>query len=218
IFVSDPSAEADRLSTALRGRGYTVIDVPLSLLVARVAVQTPSLILLDIDAEGALDVASRLREIPGAQGIDILFLGDEGKTLDGPNDALRQEGSGFLERPVDVQALLRKVDTLVGARGREVSSRNPAALSGRLDRPTPSSGRGPRTPLPEAWSERPAPIPSADDGLGAAFGAVAPSGAKLPLPALSPEIERLLQGAEDRSVLELGPQSQSLPASEPPSP
>jgi hypothetical protein len=219
IFVSDPSAEADRLSTALRGRGYTVIDVPLSLLVARVAVQTPSLILLDIDAEGALDVASRLREIPGAQGIDILFLGEEGKTFEGPNDALRQEGSGFLERPVDVQVLLRKVDTLVGARGKEVSSRTPVAPSSvRLDRPTPSSGRAPRTPLPEAWSERPAPIPAADDGLGAAFGGGAPSGAKLPLPALSPEIEKLLQGAEDRSAVELGPASQALPASEPPSP
>jgi hypothetical protein len=217
IFVSDPSAEADRLSTALRGRGYTVIDVPLSLLVARVAVQTPSLILLDIDAEGALDVASRLREIPGAQGIDILFLGEEGKTFDGPNDALRQEGSGFLERPVDVQALLRKVDTLIGARGKEVSSRNltpPSSL--RLDRATPSSGRGPRTPLPEAWSERPGP--AADDGLGAAFGGGAPAGAKLPLPALSPEIEKLLQGAEDRSVVELGPASQAHPPSEPPSP
>jgi hypothetical protein len=219
IFVSDPSAEADRLSTALRGRGYTVIDVPLSLLVARVAVQTPSLILLDIDAEGALDVASRLREIPGAQGIDILFLGEEGKTFDGPNDALRQEGSGFLERPVDVQALLRKVDTLVGARGKEVSSRNPLPPSSvRLDRPTPSSGRGPRSPLPEAWSERPGPLPPADDGLGAAFGAGAPAGSKLPLPALSPEIEKLLQGAEDRSAVELGPASQALPASEPPSP
>ena len=57
----------------MRGRGYTVIDVPLSLLVARVAVQTPALILLDIDADGALDVAARLREIPGAQSIDILF-------------------------------------------------------------------------------------------------------------------------------------------------
>src|SRR5262249_47211765 len=149
----------------------------LSLLVARVAVQTPSLILLDIDAEGALDVASRLREIPGAQGIDILFLGDEGKTLDGPNDALRQEGSGFLERPVDVQALIRKVDTLVGARGKEVSSRNPTPPSHlRLDRVTPSSARGPRTPLPEAWSDRPGP--PGDDALGAAFGPGAPASAK----------------------------------------
>jgi hypothetical protein len=217
IFVSDPSAEADRLSTALRGRGYTVIDVPLSLLVARVAVQTPSLILLDIDAEGALDVASRLREIPGAQGIDILFLGEEGRTLAGPSDALRQEGSGFLERPVDVQALLRKVDTLVGARGKEgISLRNPSA---RMDR-TPSSGRGgPRTPLPQSWSERPGPIPGPDDGLGGAFGGGASSAAKLPLPALSPEIEKLLQSAEDRSVQELGADSQPpLPLSEPPSP
>jgi hypothetical protein len=67
IFVSDPSAEADRLSTALRGKGYNVIDVPLSLLVARVAVQMPALILLDVDAEGALDEVIRVRAIPGGR-------------------------------------------------------------------------------------------------------------------------------------------------------
>ena len=86
---------------------------------------------------------------------------------------------------------------------------------------TPSSGRGrPRTPLPEAWSDRPGPLPGADDGLGGAFGGGAPAAGKLPLPALSPEIERLLQGAEDRSVLEQGPGPASQPPvpSEPPSP
>ena len=55
IFVSDASAEAERLTTALRARGYSVVDVPLSLLVGRVAVQRPSLILCDVDADGALE-------------------------------------------------------------------------------------------------------------------------------------------------------------------
>src|SRR5205814_1404039 len=98
-----------------------------------------------------------------------------------------------LERPVDVQALLRKVDTLITARGKDVSSRNPSPPSVRMDRVTPSSARGPRTPLPEAWSDRPGPLPGADDALVGAFGGGAPSAAKLPLPALSPEIEKLLQ-------------------------
>ena len=218
IFVSDPSAEADRLSAALHGEGYSVIDVPLSLLVARVAVQTPSLILLDIDAEGALDIVARLRELPGAQGIDILFLGDAGRTLSDSADALRQEGSGFLARPIDVQALLRKIATLVGAK-RDVDD---PASSGSSIRPGPERSvpppmRGVRSPLPQAWSDTPGALPGADDALEPSYGA-SPSGPpRLPLPALSSEIERLLQRAEERSVQDIGPGS-LIPAVDPPSP
>jgi len=216
IFVSDPSAEADRLSTALRGKGYTVIDVPLSLLVARVAVQIPALILLDVDAEGALDAAARLHEIPDGQGIDILFLGEPGRTLSDTTDALRQEGSGFLARPVDVEALIRRIQTLVGAHS---SRQNPAPGSAPPSArgSSPSSGRNRRTPLPENWSDAPGALSDPEDALEPAFGTGAVPVPRLPLPALSPEIEKLLMGAEERSTHELGPASM-LPASEPPSP
>jgi hypothetical protein len=217
IFVSDPSAEADRLSTALRGKGYNVIDVPLSLLVARVAVQMPALILLDVDAEGALDEVGRVRAIPGAAGIDILFLGDAGSTLSQSSEALQRDGSGFLPRPVDVDALLQKTALLIGAQPSDtgnvtgISSMRPPATQ---ERTSPSSRR--RSPVPEPWSERPGPLPGADDALEPAFGTGVPSAPKLPLPALSPEIEKLLQGAEERSH-EFGAPSH-LPPSEPPSP
>ena len=218
IFVSDPSAEADRLSAALHGEGYSVIDVPLSLLVARVAVQTPSLILLDIDADGALDVVTRLRELPGAQGIDILFLGDAGRTLSDSSDALRQEGSGFLARPVDVQALLRKIATLVGAKrdGEDPASSGSSIRPGG-ERSIPPPGRGQRSPLPQTWSDSASLVPGADDALEPSYGAPASGPPRLPLPALSSEIERLLQRAEERSVQDIGPGS-LIPAMEPPSP
>ena len=217
IFVSDPSAEADRLSTALREKGYNVIDVPLSLLVARVAVQTPSLILLDVDAEGALDEVGRLRAIPGAEGIDILFLGDPGGKVSHGSDALRQDGSGFLARPVDVDALLQKTALLIGALPPEspsvagISSMRPGT-----DRAAPPSTRSRHSPLPEPWSDRQGPLSGTEDALEPAFGSGAPSAPRLPLPALSPEIEKLLKGAEERSH-ELGAPS-LLPPSEPPSP
>ena len=219
IFVSDPSAEADRLSAALHGEGYSVIDVPLSLLVARVAVQTPSLILLDIDAEGALDVVTRLRELPGAQGIDILFLGDAGRTLSDSSDALRQEGSGFLARPVDVQALLRKIATLVGAKrdGDDPASSGSSIRPGP-ERSVPPPMRNVRSPLPQNWSDAPGGVlPGADDALEPSYGASASGPPRLPLPALSSEIERLLQRAEERSVQDIGPGS-LIPALDPPSP
>jgi DNA ligase (NAD+) len=55
VFVSDPTAEAERVSEALRAAGFQVIDVPLSMLVARVAVQRPHVVIVDADAEGALE-------------------------------------------------------------------------------------------------------------------------------------------------------------------
>ena len=125
IFVSDASAEAERLTTALRGRGYPVIDVPLGLLVSRVSVQRPSLILCDADATAALETIQRVRETPGGNRIDVLFLGEPGRTVDQHAGALQQEASGVFVRPVDDFILLRKVEALIGApSGRiEISAR-----------------------------------------------------------------------------------------------
>ena len=129
IFVSDASAEAERLTTALRARGYAVIDVPLGLLVSRVSVQRPSLILCDADAAAALETIRRVRETPGGNRIDVLFLGEPGRTVDEQAGALQQEASGVFVRPVDEFILLRKVEALIGApSGRmDFSSRSLAA-------------------------------------------------------------------------------------------
>ena len=115
IFVSDASAEADRLSTALRSRGYAVVDVPLSLLLARVAVQRAALILLDIDAEGALDVIERLRDLLGTATPDLFLLGDPNKALPDPRAAQKREDKNFFARPVDVLSLTARVEAVVGS-------------------------------------------------------------------------------------------------------
>ncbi|MEO8796651.1 MAG: hypothetical protein ABI551_02100, partial [Polyangiaceae bacterium] len=61
--MSDPSAEAERVSQALRAGGYTVVDVPLSMLLARVAVQRPRIVLVDADSDGALEVVAKIRDL-----------------------------------------------------------------------------------------------------------------------------------------------------------
>jgi hypothetical protein len=129
IFVSDASAEAERLTTALRGRGYPVIDVPLGLLVSRVSVQRPSLILCDADATAAIETIQRVRETPGGNRIDVLFLGEPGRTVDEHAGALQQEASGVFVRPVDDFILLRKVEALIGAPSgrRDFNTRVPPA-------------------------------------------------------------------------------------------
>ena len=117
VFVSDPTAEAERVSQALRAAGYTVVDVPLSMLVARVAVQRPRVILVDADSEGALDVVSRMRELPDAEGIDVLFLARPGGAVATPEEAMAHEGSGLFIRPVEIAALVRKVEALTDGAG-----------------------------------------------------------------------------------------------------
>ena len=170
IFVSDASAEAERLTTALRGRGYPVIDVPLGLLVSRVAVQRPSLILCDADAPAALETIQRVRETPAGNRIDVLFLGEPGRTVEQNAGALQQQASGVFVRPVDDFILLRKVEALIGPpSGRhDFNTRSTAANrapvlvaatrrpyrydAGKTEAPreTPSSPSSPSLPAPSS--------------------------------------------------------------------
>ncbi|MEO9236448.1 MAG: DUF4388 domain-containing protein, partial [Polyangiaceae bacterium] len=113
VFVSDPSAEAERVAQTLRAAGYTVVDVPLSMLVARVAVQRPRVVVIDCDGDGALEVVAKMRELPESESIDILFIGRLGGAFQVPEEALVHEGSGFFERPVDADAVVRKVSALL---------------------------------------------------------------------------------------------------------
>ncbi len=113
VFISDPSVEAERITQALRLAEFHVVDVPLSMLVARVAVQRPRVVILDADADGALDAIARMRELPDAESIDVVFCGRPGAVLSSAEDALAHEGSGFFSRPVNVPTLLKKVESLV---------------------------------------------------------------------------------------------------------
>ncbi len=142
IFVSDASAEAERLTATLRARGYLTVDVPLGLLVGRVAVQRPSLVLCDADAPGALEAVERMREATGGRNVDVLFLGEAGRTLDEQAERVARESSGIFVRPVDVYALMRKVEAIIGP------------SSGRLGRPS-TVPHANRVPVLVAATRRP---------------------------------------------------------------
>ena len=160
VFVSDPSAEAERVAQALRGAGYAVVDVPLSMLVARVAVQRPKVILVDADADGAMDAVARVRELSETDAIDVVFLGKAGAALSGIDDAVAHEGSGFFARPVDVSALLRKIDALTGGPNRPAPRPTTPPPSFRSSRPPPPSASGPPS-LPPPSMRSPEIRPSA---------------------------------------------------------
>lgn len=192
IFISDSSAEADRLSDVLRARGYAVVDVPLSLLLARVVVQRPALVLLDIDAEEASAVVERLRALPGADDIELLFLGERDAIFSQHAEAFRAHGGHVFARPIDARALVAKIEQLIGpASLRDRSSAGPSSPSDSLSAHHHEAFREP-SPLP---SSGPGPLPS----LGSTR--------------FSPELSSLLRRAEER--VEAEPASLASP---PPSP
>ena len=143
IFVSDASAEAERLISALRTRGYHVVDVPLGLLVNRVSVQRPSLILCDADAPGAVDSVERIhRDVPGGHRVDVVFIRERGsQSAPDLTSLIEREGSGSFDRPVDDGALTRKVEALIGPPTRH--------------EPRPRLAPGGRAPILVAATRRP---------------------------------------------------------------
>ena len=210
VFVSDPSVEAERVAQALRGASYQVVDVPLSMLVARVAVQRPRVILIDADSDGALDAVARMRELPDADGIDVLFLARAGGAVSTPEQALAHEGSGFFPRPIDVEAVMKKIEALTGgaqaAPAPRVSSRPPPSQV------SPSSGASlPPASMrqPERISSRPPPprsvqpVPSQRVSIPMDPGA----DARKPSAPLSAELEQLLAEAEQRVPVQASPES-----------
>jgi hypothetical protein len=191
VFVSDPTAEAERAAKAMLVAGYVVVDVPLSMLVARVAVQHPRVILVDADGEGALEVIARIRELPGAEDIHVLLLAVPGGAIGSQEEALAYEASGLFVRPVDVPDLVRRVGELAGTgaaagldRAREprppTSSRTPSVHAVAETMSRSASGRPPA-------SERPASLRSY---------ALSPP--------LSTELRELLAEAEQRAAQDDG--------------
>jgi hypothetical protein len=218
IFVSDPSAEAERIAHALRAIGYVVVDVPMSMLFARVAVQRPRLVLIDADTEGALESVERLRELPDAEGVEVVFLGRIGVTLSGSEDALAHEGSGFFDRPVDVPALVRKVEALTGGPlhdglGARESTPPPSVPSGRVT----SSGSSDERPATHPF-DRSKAVPNAVKSAPALDanqpGSAPPSRRPFSIQTpLSSELEALLAEAEQRVSAQLAKQT-ALPTPE----
>ncbi len=202
VFVSDASAETERLGDTIRAAGYRVADVELGTLLARVVEQPPHVVLLDIDGEGALELVAQVRKVPGTGSIDFVYLGSGEGIVKGAEDAIMRDGSAFFRRPVDVGGLVRKIEALTGGPGVRPEVRPstpPPSLPARpfiapsmRDSP-PSSDEVSRPSLPSPGARMPGPpLPMSTRSLAdfvaprplAAFGTV------------SHELQRLLADAE----------------------
>ncbi len=223
MFLADPSAEAERISQVLRTAGYLVADVPLSMLFSRIAVQRPDVVLLDVDAEGALAEVAHVRELPDTAGVDFVFFGRAGNVIADADDALDHDASGFFARPVDIGGLLTKLRVLTG--GPELRSQSfrptstpppsiPASRHSSPQLPQASSAAGSSRrsnsslPPPPRGSRPPSVLPPAFD-VSRTPSNQAPSahvlddadraGASMMGP-ISPELQRMLDDAERRVV------------------
>lgn len=161
VFVSDASAEAERMAHTLRSSGYVVTDVPMSMLVSRAAAQRPNVVVADVDVDGVLDELSRLRRAPGSGAIDFVYVGTGNGKVKNADDALENDGSAFFTRPIDVAALVRKVEALTGGPALNAdgtpSSPLPAVGPRRSPSVIPAPASRPPSDRPSASPSLPAP-------------------------------------------------------------
>lgn len=172
VFVTNVGDEP-RIAETLRAAGYLVVEVVLASLASRAQTQRPHVVILDVDSTGALDEVARLRRLPGGGAIDFVYVGGGEGTIRNADDAMANEGSAFFPRPVDIGALVRRIESLTGGpiarpearpstpppsipvhgalEGRQVprhpSSRPPADRPSTLSLPAPGL-RTPGPPLP----------------------------------------------------------------------
>jgi hypothetical protein len=197
IYVTDAAAESARIADTLRRTGYLVVDVPLSMLVSRAQAQRPNVVLVDIDAANALDEVHRLRRVPGGGAIDFVYFGSGGGPIRSTEDAMSNEGSAFFPRPVDIPALVRRLEALTGGPiPHDVRPSTPPPLlpSSRGSAP-PALSSSPSLPGPGLRAPGP-PLPMSTPSLA---DLVDPPRSLATFGTVSSELQQLLAEAEMRA-------------------
>ncbi len=135
VFVSDTTAEGERLGAVLRARGYSVVDVPTDQLAERASGTLPSLIVCDVDAPGARDALLSVLGVPESSEISLVVVGESDQSIRSAVDLVGMGVADSFARPLDIAAMLRRAEILVGA---------PSSLpGGSLMPPARSSRQGP---------------------------------------------------------------------------
>ncbi|MBX3221931.1 MAG: hypothetical protein KF795_15550 [Labilithrix sp.] len=199
VFVADVAAEASRISDTLRTAGYVVVEVPLAMLVARVRVERPNVVLVDVDAADALAELAELRRLPGAGAIDFVYFATGAGPIKDSEDALAHEGSAFFARPVDVAALVRRVEALTGGPmvrpATRLSTPPPSFPAPRLSSAPPERASTPSLPAPGLRTPGP-PLPMSVPSLA---DLVDPPRSLATFGTVSSELQQLLAEAELRA-------------------
>ncbi len=113
IFVCDASAEAERLITSLRNRGYSTVDVPLGMLPSRVRYELPSLVVCDADAHEALPRVKEMLEA-ASEDVLLLFVGHDDGALRQAEE-FQELATATLNRPLNLTKTVDLIQNIVGA-------------------------------------------------------------------------------------------------------
>lgn len=213
VFIVDVDAEGRGVARALKAAGYSVHEVSLGAMVTRAQVQRPHVVVVDVDASDGLVEVGRLRKLPGGGAIDFVFVGAGGGPVKTVDEALANDGCAYFGRPVDVGALVRRLETLTGGPGSEAapSSASPLIASGRFTSAPPPFVSTPSLPAPglrEPGPPLPLSVPSLSDiGMPSRASAFASFGT------VSNELQQLLEDAELRADVKEHPRAE-LPTPE----
>ncbi len=193
IVLSDSSVDAEDVAVILRLRGFSVFDVPLGLLEARVLSEEPRVIVVDVDQIGAIERLKRLRETPAGRRPELFCLGDPLRAAELVDVSLT---NNVFERPLDIQRLVDRITTLATPAGSDFSARGttpPPMFAQRPSAPPPGDSVPPISEFPRADDALDDPN-LLDDGaeLGISAGLVA-----APIK-LSPELAAAIAAAEER--------------------
>jgi hypothetical protein len=191
IVLSDSSVEAEDVAVILRLRGFTLFDVPLSLLESRVLSEEPRVVVVDIDQAGAVDKIKRLRETFAGKRAEIFCLGDPLRAAELQDVSL---SSNVFERPLDVQRLVDRISHVAGPAGGDFSSRGttpPPMLLQRASSPPAADSIPPISDFPRA--EDPLEVGLAESADGGISAGLASSSIRL-----SPELAAAMAAAEER--------------------
>ncbi len=204
IVLSDSSVEAEDVAVILRLRGFTLFDVPLSLLESRVLSEEPRVVVVDIDQAGAVDKIKRLRETFAGKRAEIFCLGDPLRAAELQDLSL---SSNVFERPLDVQRLVDRITQVAMPPGGDFSSRGTTPPPMLLPRPSSPPAADSIPPISD--------FPRAEDplelGLEEAAEGGMPAGFASSSIRLSPELAAAMAAAEERVRSQLLEQG-SLPA------
>ena len=111
IDMADPSPEGDRVADALMARGYVVGRRTVAELRGG---SEASLILLGGDAEGAFDALKSIRTAASTAVTPVVVLGAPKRHADEPMAILGLGADAYYPRPVDIERLVRKIETFLG--------------------------------------------------------------------------------------------------------
>ncbi|MFO0759343.1 MAG: hypothetical protein U0359_22815 [Byssovorax sp.] len=208
VVITDTSREGEVVAEALRATGLTVAQIHPAELEARTLHDLPRALLVDVDQPGVLETVEHLLELSEGPPLAIFCLGDPTRAAE--LGVTRASGRAFA-RPVDVEALVAAVSKVAQPEARpRVRSTLPPELH-----------RRPTLPPRSRESETPSPVsemPSISDPFDAAALLADQDAPSLGGPALptelSPELQQILDAAEQRMSDLGGPPSVSTAAGE----